>query len=593
MAILQSKPVFSGLNMNHYTADAHDLMIGPLLADAYKLMHPELYHEETSKMQGNCIARSAKHFKNKSKFYDNTYVVSGVNMAVKRLQKAWDQFFHNPWAQNKIILDLIIPSMTGQNDYSRLKALHDLGYLPIKVTSAPEGSSVRIGNAFLLVEDTIAEFSWLTIYVETFLLSMTWYSCTVATTAREFYRVLYNCALDTADDLGFLDWAVHDFSLRGLAGIDAALAKGPGHLMFFKGTDDIANVLENIADYAATKADYGSVLATEHSVATSNIMYTAVQFREETGADELDLDNAEKTWLQKLLKKFIKGHLSYVGDSFNYFKLLAETIPALKEEILARDGTFVLRGDSGNPVEIICGIKCYPKTFNTLQDFINEVYDQGTYTVNQYGVVQIDSKFYRLPENPHFGLDALYEMEKTAEVSEIEVKGTLQSLWDTFGGTINSKGYKVLDSHVRIIYGDGINIQRLEVIVERFKEMGFSIENLVIGIGGGAYQWISRDTLGFAMKATYAEIDGKDVEVFKQPKTDLSKSSVKGWVVLKYEPVSRIWYSIDQQEPGSNDRHSLIRFKDSELHNLDELQQVRNNAIYYTSTSGITTALDK
>jgi nicotinamide phosphoribosyltransferase len=558
----------NALNFNIYTSDVTEMMIGPLLADAYKLMHPELYNDETEHMQGNCIARSSKHFGNKSKYYDETYVVSGINPAMKRLKKVWDLFFNNSWEQNEAILDLIIPSMTGQNDYSRLKALHDLGYLPVKITTAPEGSSVKIGSAFLLVEDTKTEFSWITIYVETFLLNMTWYPCTIATTAREFYRVLRGAAERTADDQGFLDWACHDFSLRGLAGIDAGLSKGPGHLMYFKGTDDIVNALEAIADYAATKADYGSVLATEHSVATSNITYVAKQIRLLAGSEKLDLKTAEKTWLKKLLKKFMKGILSYVGDSFDYFALIGEILPELKEEILARDGTLVIRGDSGNPTEIICGLRILPVEFEDIHAFRKYVYEQGTISLWQSDAVRVGGLVYRI-KNVDAGSLA------DEPTPEIEAQGTLRALWNIFGGTVNKKGKKVLDSHVRIIYGDGINVDRLQTIVDLIEEMGFSSENLVIGIGGGAYQWISRDTLGFALKATYALIAGEHIEVFKAPKTDLNKSSVKGWVTFQYSWDYNLWSSLDQQEPGSGWDSRLVRFENSNLKNFTTLAEAR------------------
>ena len=569
------------LEFNMYRTDSEDFALGPLLVDAYKLMHADLYNEDTELMQGNCIARYSNNFKNKSKFYDETYVCAGVNIAVKALRKTWDKFFDTKWEYVEQILDLVIPSMTGQNDYSRLKALHKLGYLPIIVRSAPEGASIKIGSAFLTVEDTAPEFSWITIYVETFLLHMTWYPCTIATIAREFYRVAHNAAVKYTDDIGYLPWAVHDFSLRGLEGYQAAFNKGPGHLMFFNGSDDVVNCLGAVADYNAKTTDYGSVLATEHSVATSNITYLSKKHN-------ISLKDAEKMWLKKLLKKFTKGILSYVGDSYDYFGLLKDVIPELKEDILARDGTFVLRGDSGVPKEIICGLKLIPKKFDTVQKFIDYVYDVGTYEVNQYTAVKIAENYFRLPKGS-FDLDDIKYLESPDKykISEEEVKGTIGMLWDTFGGTVNSKDLKVLDSHVRIIYGDGITVERYQDILDHLVELGFSPENLVIGVGGGAYQWISRDTLGFAMKATYAKIDDMDVDVFKLPKTDLKKASVKGWVLLKEDPNTKIWYSVDQQKPRSKDicndeetsyEYSLVRFSNSMIHNLVELADIKVRA---------------
>jgi len=114
-----------------------------------------------------------------------------------------------------------------------------------------------------------------------------------------------------------------------------------------------------------------------------------------------------------------------------------------------------------------------------------------------------------------------------------EEKGLIECLWDTFGGTINEQGYKVLDSHIGAIYGDSINLERATKISERLEAKGFATTNIVFGIGSFSYQYHTRDTFGFAVKATAAIVSGEERMLFKDPKTDDgTKRSQRGRVVV-------------------------------------------------------------
>jgi len=140
---------------------------------------------------------------------------------------------------------------------------------------------------------------------------------------------------------------------------------------------------------------------------------------------------------------------------------------------MARDGKLVIRPDSGNPADIVCG-------YNTAN-----VHDYPDYNVS----------------HPSY-------------------KGVVELLWDVFGGTVNEQGYKVLDPHIGVIYGDSITLERAEEICQRLANKGFASTNIVFGVGSFTYQYNTRDTFGFAMKATYVEIDGVGREIFKNPITD-------------------------------------------------------------------------
>lgn len=184
-------------------------------------------------------------------------------------------------------------------------------------------------------------------------------------------------------------------------------------------------------------------------------------------------ESEEKTFT-RLLEAFPKGIVSVVSDTTDFFGVLTKVVPAIKDKILARDGKLVIRPDSGDPVKIVCG-------------------------------------------------------DPSAAVDSPEHKGAIECLWDVFGGTTTSTGFRQLDTHIGLIYGDSITPERLSMICSRLKEKNFASTNMVYGIGSYTYQYVTRDTFGFAIKATSAVINGTRVALFKDPKTDNGvKRSARG-----------------------------------------------------------------
>jgi nicotinamide phosphoribosyltransferase len=117
----------------------------------------------------------------------------------------------------------------------------------------------------------------------------------------------------------------------------------------------------------------------------------------------------------------------------------------------------------------------------------------------------------------------------------------LKSLWNSFGGTVNAEGYKVLDPHVGVIYGDGIDIESIDRILFNVVDLnGFAPSNIVFGCGGALLQQVNRDTQQFAFKCSAAQINGKWVDIWKDPVTDTGKASKRGrQFLLKEEGVYR------------------------------------------------------
>ena len=97
------------------------------------------------------------------------------------------------------------------------------------------------------------------------------------------------------------------------------------------------------------------------------------------------------------------------------------------------------------------------------------------------------------------------------------LKQIFHILWDKFGGTTNDKGFKVLDPHVRVIQGDGVNFESISDICDMMIEEGFSIENIAFGMGGALLQKVDRDTQKFAFKCSSITINGEEAEVRKNP----------------------------------------------------------------------------
>lgn len=211
------------------------------------------------------------------------------------------------------------------------------------------------------------------------------------------------------------------------------------------------------------------------------------------------------------------GFVSIVSDGYDFWDVINRVLPSLKEAIMAREGKVVIRPDSGDPVKIVCG--------------------------------DPDGK------------------------TEAERKGAIECLWDLFGGTVNAQGYKELDPHIGLIYGDAITLTRCEQICEQLKQKGFASTNVVYGIGSYTYQYNTRDTFGFTIKSSLCVVDGQEKEIFKDPKTDNGiKKSLKGRVSVVEENGKLV--AKDQQPEGSPTLMNTI-FENGLMFNPRTLSEVR------------------
>lgn len=460
--------------------------LSSILSDSYKQSHYQMYPKGLTKLYSNFTARESRMpGVNDIVFFGLQYFI--LEYLIYNFNKS---FFQKP--KEEVLADhlqTVLPfaSVTAPPTEQWAK-LHDLGYLPLKIKAVPEGTFVPIGVPMLTVTNTHPDFAWLVNFIETILSTTLWQPITSATIIREFRKLSTYWAKRTGGDLAFVDYQNHDFSMRGMSSLESAMLSGAGHLTGSKGSDTIpASVfLKNY--YGSDEIIAVSVPATEHSVMSC-------------GGKENEIDTFER-----LLDTFPAGYLSVVSDTWDLWEVLTVYLPKLKDKVLARDGKLVIRPDSGNPVDIICGKA-------------NEV---------------IDGKYYYSTGDPEG--HQIFGNFKRVELTEPEGKGVIELLWDVFGGTTNKKGYKVLDPHIGAIYGDSITLDRANEICSRLEQKGFCSTNIVFGIGSYTYNYNTRDTFGMAMKATYCEVDGKPKAIFKSPVTDSGeKKSAKGLLAVEYD----------------------------------------------------------
>ena len=495
-------------------------MVSVEITDGYKLGHRNQYPEKTEVVYSNWTPRSCGYYPEAK----DGVVVFGIQYLIKKyLIKEFNDNFFNITKEKAVgEFKHRIDTFLGADNIvgtEHIEALHDLGYLPIEIKALPEGSLCPIKVPCMTIKNTDNRFFWITNYLETLISNTLWLPMTSATTARLYRQELLRHAKLTGFENDFLGFMCHDFSMRGMAGLEASVLSGMAHMTSFVGSETIPAIaaLEHYYNAnSSTELIAATIPATEHSVMCA-------------GSKESEFD----TYKRLLTKTYPNGFLSIVSDTWDYWQVITEYLPKLKEDILARDGRFVVRPDSGDPCDIICGYDSSYIEGCTLQE-LND--------------------------------------------NKIEIKGTYELLWDIFGGTINEKGYKVLNPKIGIIYGDSITLERQKEIYRRLEAKGFAATNLVLGIGSYTYQLKSRDSLGFAIKSTWCQVDGEGIEIFKDPKTDDGiKKSLKGLIKVGLDSADN-YITIDQvsKEEEAKGELKTVFFNGTIMKDFD-LQEIRDN----------------
>jgi nicotinamide phosphoribosyltransferase len=410
--------------------------INPLYeADGYKAAHKKMLAEGTTKLYGTWIPRSLK------------YMPGGIDKIMSAGQQLVVRHLHSTFAENFFKRDEIesdfyrLIETIDRKDITQRKILYsqceknvkadamkfvsdmsaylgmeydgkhfedlwDLGYLPIRIKSLPEGIFTQPNIPHMTFINTVDGYAWLTLFLETYISKLAWQMPTTATIAHKFRSNANEWVAKTdKENMWLTDFMCHDFHSRG-GNPFTSIAAGLGHAISNKGSDTL-NVIPASRYYYDETEDsmpINSVNASEHSCSTTKIFTVG-----------------EKQMIADWIRVFPSGILSIVSDTFDLWKLITEYLPANKDAIMARDGKLTIRPDSGDPVDIICGTKeiknKYTHSIEIEKGVIELLWDIFGGTINEQGYKVLD---------PHIG--AIYgdsiTLDRQVEIyKRLEAKG--------------------------------------------------------------------------------------------------------------------------------------------------------------------------
>ena len=476
-----------------------------LLIDFYKAVHAEMLPLGITKSVSYFTPRMSRierwdkvvHFGLQG--FIKTYLIDYFN----------SEFFNRPFDEVIFEYKRIMDATLGKDVYKidKIERLYKLGYLPIEIVSLKEGTKVPMHVPMFGITNTHPDFAWLPQSLESLISAEMWHPM-IAATVGNTYRDIVNHYYDlTCDDDVPRAKALGAFDFRGEECLESAVKAGAGWCLSFLNTATVPTIpyLEEYYNCDCTKEPvaFGSP-STEHSVMCSNFA----------------VDGDEETLLKRLLTEIYPNtSFSAVLDSYDYWSIIDNVLPKIKKEILEHNGCMLMRGDSGDCIDV--------------------------------------------------------------------VTKTVFKLWDEFGGTVNSKGYKVLNPHVKAIYGDSITVQRCEIIYNILADNGFACSNVALGVGSFSFQCIeergmlapfTRDTFSSCIKATYCEIDGKPTPIFKNPKDGGFKKSQKGCCVVFTDENGEPAYTDEKTWDEANGMDSnLLKpiFRDGKMLCEDTLADIR------------------
>lgn len=463
--------------------------------DSYKLSHRGFMDPRTEYIYSNMTPRSGKYFPVSKEFFDDRAVFFGMQYFIKDyLIREWNEkFFSQPMEKVISIFKRRCDTFLGKDALSmdHFRELHALGYLPISIKALPEGSKVNLRVPFFTVINTHPHFAWLTNYLETVISCEIWKPTTTATIGYCLRKMVNHFAMETVGNLGGVEFQVHGFEFRGMSGRHDAAISGSGPLLSFCGTDSLVAV-DLLEDFYNANAE-------------KELIACSVPASEHSVASLGTALGSELEFFRKAITiDYPTGIVSLVSDTYDFFRVVTEYASILKDDILSRKtnaigfARVVFRPDSGNPLYIVCG-------------------------------------------NPN------------APVGSPEYKGAVECLWDVFGGTTSERGYKVLNERVGLLYGDGCTPTVILSILKRLRDKGFASTNCIFGCGSYTLGMRSRDDLGMAIKATWAQVAGQGYDIYKDPKTDDGlKKSARG--LLRVDRVGKDYVLTDrvsrEQESG-------------------------------------------
>ena len=530
------------------------MLTNPLLMiDFYKATHSEQYPKGLTRMVSYYTPRM-------SRLGDvDKVTLFGLQAFIKEyLIEGFNTYFFNRPIEEVVAEYTRVLNYTmgeGSYDATKVTKLHGLGYLPLQISALPEGTRSNIGVPQIEITNTHPDFVWLVNTIETLLSCTMWHTQVSAEVGYRYRKIVDKYVDRTCENVDPRN-VLGDFSMRGQQSAESAIKSSAGWLLSFNNTATVPAIMWMEKNYNCdvTKEVVGrGAISTEHSVMCSNF----------------SVDGDEITQIKRLLTEIYPKHsFSMVSDSYDYWNLVTNLLPQCKEEIMAHEGYIGIRGDSGDPIDVIAG-KEYKEVddeefdwiMNKSKKWAAHYFDYPEYDFSI--IIKHNEDYYKVrvecewtnergawTDNKYYYVDDYHvRIEEYTPVAED--MGTVWALWQEFGGTVNSKGYKVLDSHIKAIYGDSITPYRCEEIYKRLEEKGFAINNVTLGVGSFSmmclenyddekdeftYNPYTRDTFGIAVKATYAEdADGNPIMIMKQPKGCDWKKSQKGCCIVTHD----------------------------------------------------------
>ena len=578
-----------------------------LLTDFYKLTHILQYRPELRELTSYLTPRGSR-LKGVDKVvffglsaYVHSYVVENFNK----------NFFNRPWWDSCNEVKEVLKEGLGYSDemvaktINNLYDLHELGYLPVEINAVAEGTLVPMGVPCLEIKSTDPQFFWVGQALEASLSAAIWHPMVSATIAREYRKIARGAFFATVENGIDERTAMCDFSMRGQESNESAVNASVAWLTSMWNSSTVAarKHIQNV--YGKCDGNVRGLTSTEHSVMTSHACLD--------GGDEIPT-------FKYLFDLYKNVSFAAVCDSYDFWNVLTNILPNnfMKEiDERGKRGVFIgVRHDSAEPVDALCGTVPVI-TATDVKEIPSEMVDgdeklfaisitiEEMERLNKIGAIDLVAikqfskwgcKYFHNGEVV-FRLNNLngsgFNRHVTNDGNEIgwavatclnrsrswEEKGMVETMYEIFGGTVNSKGYKVLNPGIKAVYGDSITITRAKKIYERLAIKGFAANNVSLGVGSFSFQALenedgtlspfTRDTFSVAIKCThskYVDEHGTVCErhVYKSPKNFSGKRSQKGLCRIFFNEDSELTYEDELYEADLVGKNSALipYFKD-------------------------------
>ena len=613
-----------------------------LLTDFYKLTHILQYRPELRQLTSYLTPRGSR-LKNIDKV-----VMFGLSMYVK--DYVYDNFNKNFFQKpiEEVIGDVewVLRAGLGYDDelifptINALKALHNCHYLPVEINAVPEGTLVPMGVPCIEIKSTDPSFFWVGQALEASLSAAIWHPMVSATIAREYRKIAREAFARTAENDIDERTAMCDFSMRGQESNESAVKASVAWLTSMWNSSTVACRKYIEQTYNDIKAETYDSLAirgltsTEHSVMTSHAC----------------LDGGDETPTFKYLFNLYKNvSFAAVCDSYDFWNVLTNILPNNFKDVIderGKRGLFIgVRHDSAEPVDALCGtvpvlhadsikraVKRIPKemiedetkierfALTFTEEEANNLWEQGFREGNLVAVIHDGEEYLvriRAVEHLH-SIDETVDKDcPTMWAAGVlqnrprtwEEKGMVETMYEIFGGTVNSKGFKVLNPGIKAVYGDSITITRAKKIYARLAAKGFAANNVSLGVGSFSFQALenedgtlspfTRDTFSIACKTTHSKyiarqwydegyegdiwhcnVEEAERFVYKDPANFSQKKSQRGLCRIFFNEEGELTYEDELYEKDFTGKTyaTIPYFKNGEIYlqNFSEIRQTIN-----------------